>query len=83
MKDQIGDDIDDKYAFPHIHRITEYDDSGMAHHQDTFVSGLTLRDYIAIKAMHATAGTNDGLSFDDRSHWSYRQADSMLKERAK
>lgn len=48
--------------------------------------GLTMRDYMAAKAMQAAA-TNptgaDGFTFEQRAEWAYQQADAMLQARAK
>ena len=83
----MTEDIEDKYAFPHMHRETEYLDNGTAQHQDTFVSGVTIRDYFAAKGMAVLL--SDFLKKEDEgdtnhiSKMAYRMADSMLKERAK
>jgi hypothetical protein len=49
-------------------------------------AGISKRDYFAGLAMQAAA-TNpvgaDGFTFEERAEWAYRQADAMLKERAK
>lgn len=47
--------------------------------------GMTMRDYIAIKAMAAdiaNAGCNS-IHEDGLAKWSYEMADAMLKERSK
>ena len=52
--------------------------------------GITLRDYFASKAMqgilsekHSMDGVSGGLNVANVSRWAYKQADSMLAERAK
>lgn len=45
------------------------------------VSGLTLRDYFAAKAMQAHITNNLNLRPEDVAKWSYRYADAMLAER--
>ena len=47
--------------------------------------GMSLRDYFAAKAMLAVAACADtGFdTYDLRAEFAYRQADAMLKERAK
>jgi hypothetical protein len=46
--------------------------------------GLSIRDYMAAKAMQAAA-TNpagaDGFTFEQRAKWAYMQADAMLAAR--
>lgn len=45
------------------------------------VSGLTLRDYFAAKAMQAHITNNLNLRPEDVAKWSYKHADVMLAER--
>ena len=60
-----------KYAFP------------SAHDPKTGVAqiGMTLRDYMAAKAMQSLIGLLKGASIDDCCQASYKWADAMLKER--
>jgi len=57
-----------------------------------YIGGMTLRDYVAIKAMNAlmiceyTNGQNEpscDASQEEIAKWSYIQADAMIKERNK
>lgn len=46
-------------------------------------NGMTLRDYFAAKAMHASMSADPANEADADSHarWAYEMADSMLKAR--
>lgn len=46
-------------------------------------SGMTLRDYFAAKAMHASMTADPANEVDAESHarWAYEMADAMLKAR--
>lgn len=50
-----------------------------------FVTGMTLRDYFAAKAMQGYCAREDSINshFDSLASDSYELADAMLKERAK
>ena len=55
-------------AFPNPHR--------------TDLTGMTLRDYFAAKAMQALVSHPDrDMEFDDYAAWAYGMAEAMLKER--
>jgi len=55
-------------AFPNPHR--------------TDLTGMTLRDYFAAKAMQFLVSHLDrDMEFDDYAAWAYGMADAMLKER--
>ena len=47
------------------------------------VSGMTLRDYFAAKAMHASMTADPANEADSDSHarWAYEMADAMLRAR--
>ena len=48
------------------------------------VTGMTLRDYFAAKAMQgllADSGWRHDMDFEDTAHAAYKQADAMLKAR--
>jgi hypothetical protein len=63
-------------AFPHEYKFGD----GTAERAD----GMSVRDYMAAKAMQAAA-TNpagaDGFTFEQRAKWAYMQADAMLAAR--
>lgn len=46
-------------------------------------SGMTLRDYFAAKAMHASLSLDpaNAASSGEHARWAYEMADAMLKER--
>ena len=56
-------------------------DPGTASHY----GGMTLRDYFAAKAMQGWSANPipQDSSIQDVAEWAYRQADAMLRERAK
>lgn len=50
---------------------------------DHITDGMTLRDYFAAKAMHAslTTDTENAAEAEDHARWAYEMADAMLKAR--
>lgn len=57
----------------------------LRHPDPRHVMGMTLRDYFAAKAMQGWSANPipQDSSIQDVAEWSYRQADAMLRERAK
>ena len=49
---------------------------------DSMSPGMTLRDYFAAKAMHATlADPNNCMSIEKVSDWAYKMSDAMMEAR--
>ena len=53
------------------------------HDPDTHASGMTLRDYFAAKAMHASLSLDpaNAASSGEHARWAYEMADAMLEAR--
>ena len=69
--------------------MSNQDNGGLAFpvvgtHEAVIETGMSIRDYMAAKAMQAAA-TNpagaDGFTFEQRAKWAYMQADAMLAAR--
>ena len=70
-KKQIMEHTKMEQAFPNPHR--------------TDMTGMTLRDYFAAKAMQGLLSDPDwrqDMNFEDTAHAAYKQADAMLKAHA-
>ena len=67
-------------AFPGI-RIKQGDNYNAP--AKIYYGGMTLRDYFAAKAMHASMTADPANEADSDSHarWAYEMADAMLKAR--
>ena len=72
--------VDNTPAFPEI-RIR----SGDNYNPPTklYYGGMTLRDYFAAKAMHASMSLDpaNAASSEEHARWAYEMADAMLKAR--
>ena len=72
-------------AFPSMTKqsIQSARQQGVSHPEETYVPGMTLRDYFAAKAMQSYVDSQElaGANEITVAAWSYKMADAMLKAR--
>jgi len=67
-------------AFPHVADILQFDGNS-ATVKTLTQNGMTLRDYMAAKAMQAIISVHDNTTLEFVSGKAYQYADAMLKAR--